>query len=109
MEIGISVFMIIGIIFIVVGSVGVLRFPDVYTRLHSCGLISTLGVGSLALSCFIFFLKDGAISIKALIFLIFTILTTPVSTHLIGRASLKSVPLWEKSTANELERDVMDN
>lgn len=110
MEILVSAFIALGVLFILAGSVGVLRFPDVYTRLHSCGLIGTVGMGSIAVSVFIFFLKEGLLSAKALLFLALLLLTSPVSTHLIGRASLKITPLWDKSIINEMEKkDDLDN
>ena len=49
MEILGLVVLFIGVIFCALGVVGIMRFPDVYTRLHAAGLISTLGIVALGI------------------------------------------------------------
>ena len=90
------------------GAVGILRFPDTYTRIHAAGLISGLGIGSVLVAALIFFIgTPGYFSIKAIAVIIFGVLTAPVATHMIGRAAYKTrVSLWGKSVIDELgEKD----
>jgi multicomponent Na+:H+ antiporter subunit G len=88
-----------------VGAMGILRFPDVYNRLHANtvivvgGVIMTLlGVGVLAgLSVY---------SLKALLIAVFLFLTNPVGAHAIARAAHKSgIKLWPRSVVDKLEEE----
>lgn len=86
-----------------IGAIGIVRFPDVYTRIHAQtvavvgGVILTLiGVGVLeGLSSY---------TLKALIIALFIFLTNPVGSHAIARAAHKSgVKLWPCSVVDKLE------
>ena len=88
-----------------IGAMGILRFPDVYNRLHANtvvvvgGVIMTLlGAGLLTgLSVY---------SLKALLIAIFLFLTNPVGAHAIARAAHKSgVKLWPRSVVDKLEEE----
>jgi multicomponent Na+:H+ antiporter subunit G len=76
-----------GLFFIVVGTLGVLRMPDVYTRLHAAGMTDTMGAGLLILGmCF-----QTGLSLLTLRFLMvyaFILFTSPISTHALARAAL---------------------
>ena len=87
-EIIISLFLLVGTFFIFSGSLGILRFPDVYTRLHAATKASTLGVASVLLAAFLFLYVDHEIiSGKLLIGIWFIMLTAPISGHMISRAA----------------------
>ncbi|MBW3540217.1 MAG: monovalent cation/H(+) antiporter subunit G [Planctomycetes bacterium] len=84
-------------------AVGVLRMPDVYTRLQAAAKASTLGVGCLVLAAAIFFEGLG-ITTQALLIMGFLLLTTPVAAHMMGRAAYSAeVPAWERSVVDELQ------
>ncbi|PAD39201.1 Na+/H+ antiporter subunit G [Terribacillus sp. 7520-G] len=69
-------------------SVGVLRFPDIYTRLHAASKGSTLGVAGILIGAFIFhYTEYGIISGKLILGVLFIMLTAPVASHLISRAA----------------------
>jgi multicomponent Na+:H+ antiporter subunit G len=88
-----------------IGAMGILRFPDVYNRLHANtvvvvgGVIMTLlGAGLLA--------GLSAYSLKALLIAIFLFLTNPVGAHAIARAAHKSgIKLWPRSVVDKLEEE----
>ena len=85
-----SVLLLIGAFFIFVGSLGLLRLPDFFMRLHAPTKASTLGVGGVLLASMAYALKDGLL-IHELIITLFVFLTAPVSAHIvtgkqIGRA-----------------------
>lgn len=76
-----------GVFFIVVGSVGMLRMPDFYTRMHAAGIIDTLGAGLILLGLMI---QAGwtLITVKLLLILAFLWLTSPTACHALVRAAL---------------------
>ncbi|MDL1900045.1 Na+/H+ antiporter subunit G [Anaerolineae bacterium CFX9] len=86
-------FMIFGLFFSVVGVIGLLRFPDVYTRIHSSGKVSTLGIFGVLVSTA--FLLEGAAP-KVLALAIFVLVTSPVTAHAIASAAYRQgVPLFK--------------
>ena len=94
-------FIIIGIAFDFFGCLGIIRFPDVYNRLHSSIKCVTLGTCSILLGLFI---DKGfsAAGIKALLCIAFLLLTAPVSAHVLSRSAHRSgVKLWEKSACDK--------
>lgn len=106
-DIVVTIFVCIGLFFTLVGSIGLVRFPDVYTRIHATGLMSTLGIGSLLLASLIYFsFETHVFSIKELLILGFLMLTTPVSVHMIGQAAYRTgVSLCHSSVCDELKQD----
>lgn len=76
-----------GVAFALIGSVGLLRMPDFYTRLHAAGITDTLGAGMILLGLM---LQAGwtLISVKLLLILIFLWFTGPIATHALSRAAL---------------------
>ncbi|HZY67232.1 MAG TPA: monovalent cation/H(+) antiporter subunit G, partial [Devosia sp.] len=68
---------------------GLLRFPDVYTRLHAASKAGALGAGLILLGS-AFAAGDLAYSVRAVLGFVFIILTSPISAHLLGRAAVRS-------------------
>ncbi|MFN8530577.1 MAG: monovalent cation/H(+) antiporter subunit G [Anaerolineae bacterium] len=84
-----------GLFFSVVGILGMVRLPDVYTRLHSTGKVSTLGLFGLLVGTAL--LLPG-VAFKLIALAIFAVLTMPVSTHAIAKAAYgHGVPLVRAS------------
>jgi multicomponent Na+:H+ antiporter subunit G len=83
---------LIGSFFVLTAAIGVLRFPDLYTRLHASSKLVTLGsVGMLVGAYFAFAEVDVLARISAIIF--FQFLTNPVSGYMIARSSyLRGLP-----------------
>ena len=76
-----------GLFFMVVGTVGILRMPDVFTRLHAAGMTDTMGAGFLILGmCLQAGL--GLVLVRLVIVYAFLMLTSPISTHALARAAL---------------------
>lgn len=83
-------------------AIGMVRMPDVLTRMHSSTKSATLGVGLIMLGVALFF-SDFAIGVRALAIVLFMFMTTPVSAHMIARAAyLSGVPLWEGTLGDEM-------
>jgi multicomponent Na+:H+ antiporter subunit G len=83
------IFLMAGAFFAIVGAVGVLRLPDLYTRLHASGVTDTLGAG-LILVGLMFQAGLTQVTIKLILVLAFLWFTSPVSTHALARAALQS-------------------
>lgn len=80
---------VIGALFTFIGSLGLARFPDVYTRLHGPTKATTLGVGALILASVVYFSgANGGLNLHEILIAIFLFLTAPVSAHLLARAAL---------------------
>ncbi|MEQ6375826.1 monovalent cation/H(+) antiporter subunit G [Bacillaceae bacterium S4-13-58] len=102
-EIIISFFILVGTIVTVSASIGILRFPDIYTRMHAATKSATLGVSSIMIASFLYlFDLHGVSSGKLILAIIFVLLTAPVSGHMISRAAYRSgVKLWDKSVRDD--------
>ena len=99
------IFIITGLGFDFFGCLGLVRLPDVYNRLQASTKCVTLGTCSILFGLFLFRGFDAA-GIKALLCIVFLILTAPVSAHALARAAHKSgVRLWEKSVCDKYEQD----
>ncbi|HOB17193.1 MAG TPA: monovalent cation/H(+) antiporter subunit G [Candidatus Methanoculleus thermohydrogenotrophicum] len=96
-----SICIIIGLFFMVVAAIGLVRFPDFYSRAHACGKCDTLGEGMMLLG---FILYEGAslVSVKLLLLIIFIFVTSPTALHAIMHFAYTSgVKPWKKGDARE--------
>lgn len=84
----ISAFIIFGGIFTLVGSIGLARLPDFYTRLHGPTKATTLGVGGLLIASIIYFSSQDQVSMHEVLVTMFLFMTAPVSCHLMAKAAL---------------------
>ena len=93
----------VGVLFILIASIGIVRMPDFYLRLSVTVKASTLGVGFVLLSTVLYF-GDLAVATKALAIVFFLFLTSPISAQLLGRISYFSgIPLWKNSVLDDLK------
>jgi multicomponent Na+:H+ antiporter subunit G len=91
----------IGALFLFLGNLGVLRLPDVYNRIQAGTKCTTLGAFLTIIGVGI---MQPAWFWKALLVALFVLVTNPISSHAIARASCKSgVPLWDKSVVDKTE------
>ena len=87
-EIIIAAVMIVGTFFVAVASIGLLRLPDVFCRMHAASKAGTLGVSLLILGpVFFFFTSEWNIALRGLLAIGFQFLTTPAATHLLSLSS----------------------
>ena len=76
-----------GCFFILSGAIGVVRMPDVFTRMHAAGMVDTLGA-SLVLIGLMFQSGWSLITLKLLVLLALLIFTGPVASHALARAAM---------------------
>jgi len=102
-EIIIAILTLVGAIFMLLASIGLLRMPDLYLRMSATTKAATLGAGLILLSAALFFADLGTSS-RAIATIIFLMITAPVSAHMLARAAFFSgVPMWEGTTIDELQ------
>lgn len=107
LELPVALLIVLGGLFALVSALGIVRLPDLFTRMHAATKAGTLGVGFL-LTALILDAGELGVTTKALAVIVFLLLTAPVAAHVIGRAAyFDGVPLWEGTLRDEL-RDRYD-
>jgi multicomponent Na+:H+ antiporter subunit G len=95
------IFVILGTFFMFIGSVGVVRLPDFFTRSHATSKSDTLGI-MLIVAGLMFFEGLSLNSLKLLIVFIFVALANPVGAHALARAAFKfGVKPWFKKNSED--------
>jgi multicomponent Na+:H+ antiporter subunit G len=84
-----SALLLIGSALSAVAALGILRFPDVYTRLHAASKAGPLGAGLILLGVG-FASSDWSTAVRCTAGFLFLILTAPVSAHLLARSALRT-------------------
>lgn len=102
-EIVSSVLIIMGVVFMLIASIGLLRFPDFYIRMSAITKGSTLGLGLILTGMGTYF-NEPDILLKVLLIIGFTFLTSPVAAHVIGRTAVRNkIPFWERTDLEEFK------
>lgn len=82
----VAMLLIVGTFFLGIGTIGLLRFPDVYNRLHATSKATTLGAASMFLAGFVWFGPGGA-GLPSIVGIVFLFLTAPTGAHMISRSA----------------------
>ena len=102
-EILTAVFLVAGAGFMLIAALGLLRMPDLLTRMHATTKAGVLGAGLIMVGAAIF-IGQLTVVVKAVAVIAFLVLTAPVAAHAIGRAGyFVGVPLWSQTHTDELE------
>ena len=88
-DIVISFFLLFGVGFFVVAGIGIVRFPDLYSRMHAASKASSLGLGLLLSGNVLFFL-NVEVMIKSILTILFVFLTTPIAAHMLARTAYRA-------------------
>ncbi|MCH8493173.1 MAG: monovalent cation/H(+) antiporter subunit G [Idiomarina sp.] len=98
----IALFMLTSGIFTLVAAIGILRLPDLLTRMHASTKAGALGVALMMIAVMLHF-GDLVVMAKALAVIMFILITAPVAAHAIGRAGyFVGVPIWVNTVKDEL-------
>ena len=101
----------VGVLFLIVGTIGLLRFPNVYNRMHATSKPTTLGTAAIFTAAFVRF-GPGGDGLPSLLGIAFLFLTVPTGAHMIARSAERmGVPFEEGVTwpaPPEDERDAYD-
>lgn len=89
LEVVVSILLLIGGFFVLVGSIGLARLPDFYTRLHSPTKATTLGMGAILIASMILMSHEqGVLSLHELLITLFLLITAPVTAHMLAKTAL---------------------
>lgn len=107
MSLVVAVLVFAGTFLMFLTGLGLVRMPDVFTRMHAATKGASLGVALLLVAAALFF-GEVAIVTKALVTVAFIFLTAPVAASLLGRSAYaRRIPLWKGSVIDE-GRDHID-
>jgi multicomponent Na+:H+ antiporter subunit G len=84
--IAVTVLVAVGAFFLSVGTLGLIRLPDVYNRMHATSKAATLGAASIFLAGFVYYGPQGA-GLVSLVGIVFLFVTAPTGAHMISRAA----------------------
>jgi multicomponent Na+:H+ antiporter subunit G len=103
-EIIVTILLVGGLIFFTGGTVGIIRFPDFYSRLHPAGKLDTSGLLLTMSAMALYTLNDFSLgsvltSIKIMVIVAFVFITSPTATHaIIDAGFIAGLRPWTKST-----------
>jgi len=90
-EIFVSCFLVAGALLTFLGSLGIVKLPDYYARLHGPAKNTTLGLGGILAASAIYFSTaagHSGLTIREILITLFLFLTAPISAHLMAKAAL---------------------
>ena len=87
-EILAAALLLVGAFFLLVGSIGLIRLPDFFMRMHAPTKASTLGIGSLLLASMLLSSTQGRAGFAELLIILFVFVTAPVSANMMAQAAL---------------------
>lgn len=101
-ELVVSLFLLLGAVFMLLSAVGVLRMPDLYTRMSTTSKAASLGSSLMLIAVAVHF-HSFTMTTRALAAILFIFLTVPVAAHVLGRAAYQfGVPLWKGTVRDDL-------
>ena len=103
-----SALIIVGGVFTLLGSIGLARLPDFFSRLHGPVKATTLGVGSIVVASLFAQLESGFDG-RELAITLFLFITAPVSAHLLAKAALAEERRAREQSDGETEADVSED
>lgn len=104
-EIIVSVLLLAGAAFMLLAAVGILRLPDLPTRMHASTKAGAMGamftMGGVA-----FYFGDSVVFARAFAIVVFILITSPIAAHVIGRAGyFLGTSLWDGTVKDELREN----
>ena len=106
LEILVSLFLLLGSGFVLVGAIGLHRLPDFFTRLHGPTKATTLGIGGMVIASLLFFsFGEKGFSSHELLISLFLFISAPVSAYMLAKAAvLQQLPLEPKTRGKPWEQ-----
>lgn len=99
------ILIVAGVFFLTVSALGLLRFPDFYSRAHAVGKSETLG-SILVLSGLAVYNGWELSTAKILFILLFVLIANPTATHAIARAALRTgLQPWTRQKEARKKKD----
>lgn len=103
-ELLISILLVVGGVFLLIGSIGLARLPDVFSRLHGPTKATTLGITGVLLASMIYqTINQGHFSVSELLITLFLLITAPVAANMIAKTALhRENPAIPKTSGQSL-------
>jgi multicomponent K+:H+ antiporter subunit G len=104
-ELTLSALLIFGALMVLIGSIGLIKLPDFYTRLHAPTKATTLGMGSLLVaSLIVTSFNAGSLHVQELLITLFLFITAPIAAHMLAKAALhQNIAAVERTSNAELQ------
>ncbi|SFR55069.1 multisubunit sodium/proton antiporter, MrpG subunit [Marinobacter daqiaonensis] len=104
----VAIFLLAGATFVLLAAVGIVRLPDLATRMHASTKAGALGAMMIMAGVATHFFEQPEVITRAIAIVVFILLTAPIAAHVIGRAGyFLGIPLWDGTIKDEL-RDSYD-
>jgi len=102
MNISSALCLFIGSFLCVSGGVGILRFPDFYTRMHAVGVTETLATAMILIGLMLQN-PGGIVDLKLIIIMLMTFFISPTASHALAKAAMNNglMPVLDKQEDNE--------
>ena len=101
-ELTISILLVLGGLFVLIGSIGLLRLQDLYVRLHAPTKATTLGLGGILIGSMVYmYTQNGYISVNELLITLFLVITAPVTAHILAKAAMHHRVKMMERTRNQ--------
>jgi len=98
----VSILLVFGSIVMLIGSIGLAKLPDYFTRLHAPTKASTLGVACILMASMIYFsFQLGHVDLKEVLISMFLLITAPVAAHMLAKAGLHYKVKMTDNTQNQ--------
>lgn len=95
--------LLLGAFFMLVSTIGLLRMPDLLTRMHATTKAGAFGSGLMLLAVALFFTEIG-VTTRVVAIILFIILTAPIGAHVVGRAAyIRGISLWPGTLYDQLQ------
>lgn len=90
-----------GVFFMIISAVGILRLPDVLTRMHAFGKASTLGIIGVLLSVGVYYYEEGGVFFRMILLVILFFTTSPIAATAMGRAAYRRSPIEDLNLVHD--------
>lgn len=109
-ELVVSIFLVVGALFVFIGSLGLAKLPDFYTRLHAPTKATTLGMGCLLIaSAILMTYHQGYLSLHELLISLFLVITAPVTAHMLAKTAMHhKLQIADKTENKELSKSARE-
>ena len=85
----VSILLLLGGLFILIGSIGLIKLPDFFMRLHGPTKATTLGMASILTASMVFFANSvSGLSVKEILITIFLLITAPISGYMLIKTAI---------------------
>ncbi|GAB3651948.1 monovalent cation/H(+) antiporter subunit G [Echinicola sediminis] len=97
------VFILMGVVFMLLAAIGLVRFPDFYIRNSASTKAAILGLGLILLGTGLYY-NQLVIFVELMAIFLFIFLISPLTSHIVARAAFKTkVPFWDRTNLDDLK------